>query len=196
MVFGDLLADSLASMGFQPMYGNSLGGQQQQPQQQQYQQSQQQTIQQLGFPYSGSLSSLQGNTLDYLTKTSASVVAGGGGGNGYGEPVQAAIATKRTYEVRPVQIQSDQSPVPSVVDIQPSEQPVHVLFRTQSSPVLVQQVHTPAQPPEVEKTHSEDPAHRVVHNVYRYSCEVFTNDVTHNDNYFSIYRPIIQEERI
>lgn len=95
---------------------------------------------------------------------------GGGGGGGYGEaigsPVQAAIATKRTFEVRPIMLQSE-PPVPSVVDVQPSEQPVQVIFRTQSSPVLVQQVHTPSVHAPLEKTNSEDEPHRVLHEVVR-----------------------------
>ena len=56
-----------------------------------------------------------------------------------GSPIHAAISTKRTFEIRPIMVES-QPPVPSVVDIQPSEQPVQIIFRTQSSPVLVQQV--------------------------------------------------------
>ena len=67
---------------------------------------------------------------------------GGGGGGDVGQgPVHAAISTKRTFEIRPIVVDS-QPPVPSVVDVQPSEQPVQVIFRTQSSPVLVQQVST------------------------------------------------------
>jgi len=93
-----------------------------------------------------------------------------GGGGGYveaiGAPVHAAIATKRTFEVRPIMLQSEPA-VPSVVDVQPSEQPVQVIFRTQSSPVLVQQVHTPSAPAHVEKTNSEDEPHRVLHQVVR-----------------------------
>lgn len=62
---------------------------------------------------------------------------------------------------------NSQPPVPSIVDVQPSEQPVQVIFRTQSSPVMVQQIHTPSQAPMVEKTNSEDEPHRVLHEVVR-----------------------------
>ena len=90
---------------------------------------------------------------------------GSGGGGGYNElgngpsPVHAAISTKRTFEIRPIVLESH-PPVPSVVDVQPSEQPVQVIFRTQSSPVLVQQIHQPSAPAEVQKSSSEDEAHR------------------------------------
>ena len=42
-----------------------------------------------------------------------------------GTPVHAAIATKRTFEVKPIMLET-QPAVPSVVDVQPSEQPVQV----------------------------------------------------------------------
>ena len=42
-----------------------------------------------------------------------------------GTPVHAAISTKRTFEVRPIMLES-QPAIPSVVDIKPSEQPVQV----------------------------------------------------------------------
>lgn len=74
-------------------------------------------------------------------------------------PVSAAIQTKRTVEVKPVNIPHE--PVePHVVDVEATYQPVHVIFRSSSSPVMVQQIHTPAQPAQVESTQSEDQPHR------------------------------------
>lgn len=74
-------------------------------------------------------------------------------------PVNAAIQTKRTVEVKPVNIPHE--PVePHVVDVEATYQPVHVIFRSSSSPIMVQQIHTPAQPAQVESTQSEDQPHR------------------------------------
>lgn len=76
-----------------------------------------------------------------------------------GASVPAAIQTKRTVEVKPVSI--PQEPVePHIVDVEATYQPVHVIFRSSSSPVMVQQIHTPAQPAKVEATQSEDQPHR------------------------------------
>lgn len=80
----------------------------------------------------------------YISQSPGYVGGGGGGadgGHGQQGPVYAAISTKRTFEIRPIMVES-QPAVPSVVDVQPSEQPVQVIFRTQSSPVLVQQVRS------------------------------------------------------
>jgi len=81
-------------------------------------------------------------------------------------PVPAAIQSRRTYEVRPVLLPQEPA-VPQIIEVEPSEQPVQVVFRSVSSPVLVQQVHTPGAPGQVEATQSEDEPHRVVHEVLR-----------------------------
>lgn len=146
LVLGDYLTTTLASLGLQPLYNNNLGTGQ----------SQASPSQVISYSTQGT----QANALDYFSGAMKSYDEQGHA------PVSAAVGTKRTYEVRPVMIQGE-PPVPSVVHVLPSEQPVQVVFRTHSSPVLVQQVHTPAQPPEVEKTSSEDEPHRVIHNVYR-----------------------------
>jgi len=57
--------------------------------------------------------------------------------------------------------------VPQIIEVEPSEQPVQVIFRSVSSPVLVQQIHTPGTPGKLESTRSEDEPHRVVHEVLR-----------------------------
>ncbi|KAH9424942.1 hypothetical protein DERP_009165 [Dermatophagoides pteronyssinus] len=77
-----------------------------------------------------------------------------------------AISSKRSYEVKPMVIEN-QPVEPSVVNVDGSEQPVKVIFHTQSSPMMVRQVHTPRKPVEVERTNSVDEPHRVVHAVMR-----------------------------
>ncbi|XP_054160309.1 uncharacterized protein LOC128958473 [Oppia nitens] len=81
-------------------------------------------------------------------------------------PLSAAIQTHRTFEVVPVSLPQE-PPVPQIIDVEPSEQPVQVIFRSVSSPVLVQQIHTPGAPGEVQSTQSEDEPHRVLHQVLR-----------------------------
>ena len=57
-------------------------------------------------------------------------------------PVQAAIETHRTVEVRPVNIPSE--PVqPQVIEVGSEDLPVTVHFKSQSSRVLIQQTHIP-----------------------------------------------------
>lgn len=99
----------------------------------------------------------------------------GAGGGGYGlglsgshspGPLSAAIQTHRTYSVVPVALHQE-APVPQIIDVEPTYQPVKIIFRSLSSPVLVQQIHTPGEPGQSEATHSEDEPHRVVHEVLR-----------------------------
>ncbi|XP_054159727.1 uncharacterized protein LOC128957938 [Oppia nitens] len=78
----------------------------------------------------------------------------------------AAIQSRRTFEIRPIPV-SQEPAVPQVIEVEPSEQPVQVIFRSVSSPVLVQQIHTPGTPGRVESTRSEDEPHRVLHEVLR-----------------------------
>lgn len=77
-----------------------------------------------------------------------------------------AFSAKRSYEIKPLLIEN-QITEPSVVNVDGSEQPVKVIFRTQSSPMMVRQVHMPRKPTEMERTNSIDEPHRVLHAVMR-----------------------------
>ena len=81
-------------------------------------------------------------------------------------PLSAAIHTRRTYAVVPVALHQEPA-VPQIIDVEPTYQPVKIIFRSLSSPVLVQQIHTPGEPGQSESTHSEDEPHRVIHEVLR-----------------------------
>lgn len=83
-----------------------------------------------------------------------------------GSPVSAAVQTKRTVEVKPVRVPEDHAE-PHVVDVEASVQPVHVIFRSASNPIMVNQIHKPAEQGKVERTESEDEPHRVQHRVTR-----------------------------
>ena len=80
-------------------------------------------------------------------------------------PVFAAVQSRRTYDVIPVP-SSIEPAIPQVIEVEPNEQPVQFIFRSQSSPVLVQQVHTPGVGQQ-ESTRSEEEPHQLVHEVYK-----------------------------
>ena len=93
-----------------------------------------------------------------------------GGGYGVGRavpigPVHAAVHSRRTYDVIPVPTTYD-APIPQVIEVGPNVQPVHFIFRSQSSPITVQQIHTPGVGG-YEATRSEDAPHQLVHEVYK-----------------------------
>jgi hypothetical protein len=81
-------------------------------------------------------------------------------------PVTAAVHSTRTYELRPLALPYE-APVPQLIEVEPNEQPVHFVFRSVSSPVFVQQVHTPGAPGQYEATRSEEEPHRLSHEVYK-----------------------------
>jgi len=81
-------------------------------------------------------------------------------------PVTAAVQSRRTYEVRPFNLPQEPA-IPQLIEVEPNEQPIHFVFRSQSSPVFVQQVHTPSGPGQYEATRSEDAPHHLVHEVYK-----------------------------
>ena len=111
-----------------------------------------------------------------------------------GASVPAAIQTKRTVEVKPVNIPQE-SVEPHIVDVEATYQPVHVVFRSSSSPVMVQQIHTPAQPSSVEPTQSEDEPHRVQHQVLRPVIQEVREIIQPYRRVLQEVRPVLEEVR-
>jgi len=91
--------------------------------------------------------------------------------NGYGAkavltgPITAAIQSTRSYEVVPVALNYE-APVPQTIDVGPNIQPLAMIWRTQSSPLNLEQVHTPAAG-QHESTRSEDEASVITHESYK-----------------------------
>jgi len=80
-------------------------------------------------------------------------------------PITAAVQSRRTYEVLPLALPQE-APIPQLIEVDAPVQPVHFVFRSQSSPVFVQQVHTPGAGG-YEATRSEDAPHHLVHENYK-----------------------------
>jgi len=81
-------------------------------------------------------------------------------------PVIAAIVTHRTAEVVDVPVPPDVIE-PQVLIVEPNLLPVTIEFRSQSSPVNVNQVHIPGPPGEYKETRSEEEPDRVLHEVLK-----------------------------
>jgi hypothetical protein len=106
---------------------------------------------------------------DGVAKGGYGVGLGLGYGTGYAAapgPVSAAIQSRRTYEVVPTPLNQEPA-VPQIIEVEPSIQPVSVIFNSISSPVHVKQIHTPGAPGQSESTKSEDQPHLVTHEVIR-----------------------------
>ena len=81
-------------------------------------------------------------------------------------PVSAAIETRRYVQV--VDVPTSQDVIsPSTLIVEPNVLPVNIEFRSQSSPVNVNQVHIPGRPGTVQQTSSEEEPDRLVHEVVK-----------------------------
>ncbi|CAG2173785.1 unnamed protein product [Oppiella nova] len=81
-------------------------------------------------------------------------------------PVTAAIETRRTHQV--VDVPTSQDVIqPSTLIVEPNILPVNIEFRSQSSPVNVNQVHIPGRPGEHQATRSEEEPDRLLHEVVK-----------------------------
>jgi len=78
-------------------------------------------------------------------------------------PIEAAVHTRRTFEVRPVLLQQDLA-VPQVLEVSPNYEAVQIHFRTASSRLNAIQSHE-SSPGTIEHTASEDAPHKLVHEV-------------------------------
>ncbi len=118
-----------------------------------------------------------------------------GVGLGYGQkigvsqqvvPVSAAIQqTGRTVEYKSVPF-NDEPIVPQVVEVEPSDIPVHIHFKSRSSSIQLTQEHIPGAPGTVEQTQSQDEPSKVVHEVVKPVIQEVREIITP-------YRQVVQE---
>lgn len=79
---------------------------------------------------------------------------------------------KRTLEIVPMidgkQSYGDQQQMePQIIDVEPDTVPIQVVFRSRSTRVQVQQIHTPSKVEEVETSRTEEEPQRVKHQLFR-----------------------------
>jgi hypothetical protein len=116
-------------------------------------------------------------------------------GLGYGQkigvsqqvvPVSAAIQqTGRTVEYKSVPF-TDEPLVPQVVEVEPSDIPLHIHFKSRSSSIQLTQEHIPGAPGTVEQTQSQDEPSKVVHEVVKPVIQEVREVITP-------YRQVVQE---
>lgn len=75
------------------------------------------------------------------------------------------VKGKRTLEIAPMigGKQADYSMEPQIIEVGPDDQPIQVVFRSTSTRVKVQQIHTPTKQEEAETIRTEEEPHRVIH---------------------------------
>ncbi|OTF69482.1 hypothetical protein BLA29_007214 [Euroglyphus maynei] len=105
-----------------------------------------------------------------------------------------AVSSKRSYEVKPIMVEN-QPTEPYAVNVAGYEQPVNVVFHTQSSPMIVRQVHRSIKPAEVERTSSMEEPHRVVHAVMRPIIQEIREIIQPYRRLTQEIRPVLEEIR-
>jgi len=135
----------------------------------------------------------------------------GGGGGGYGGgraiggglaigtgiahsggPVSAAIATRHSVEVIPVNVPQQQIQ-PQVIDIDSGDLPVILNFISRSSRVFAQQNHIPGEPGETQVSQSEDEPHRLTHEVVKPVIQEIREVITPYRRVVQEIRPVVEE---
>lgn len=102
----------------------------------------------------------------------APAISSWGGARAYGlshsqalTPVNAAVISGHRQVAYRAVPNVGEIPSPAVLDVPPTEQPVHINFLSKSSPLLVSQAHIAGEPGQVQFTESEDEPHRLIHQV-------------------------------
>ena len=107
-------------------------------------------------------------------------------------PIEAAVQTRRTYEVRPVLVDELQAQ-PQVIEISPNVESVVIHFRTSSSRLNVQQSHVPSAPAPVEHSSVQDHPHRLVHEVTKPVIQEVREIIQPYRRVTQEVRPVIEE---
>ena len=109
-------------------------------------------------------------------------------------PVNAAIQSTRTVEYIPLAV-AREAAAPQVIEVEPFEQPVQLIFRSSTSPVLVEQVHHQGQPQQHEATRSEEQPSHLRHEVYKPVIQEFHETVQPFRRIVQEVKPVIEEVR-
>ncbi|XP_054166942.1 KH domain-containing protein 3-like [Oppia nitens] len=109
----------------------------------------------------------------------------------YTGPVEAAVHTRRTVELRQVPVQQDYIQ-PQIIEVNSDNMPVQINFRSSSSPVQVQQTHTPSQG-STEHSSFQDQPHRVVNEITKPIIQEVREIIQPYRRVTQEIRPVIEE---
>ncbi|KAF7495989.1 hypothetical protein SSS_09611 [Sarcoptes scabiei] len=101
------------------------------------------------------------------------------------EHIQAAVQTKHTVEMKPVEIPFEDIE-PQVIEVEGGALPLEIHFKSSSSRIRVHQTHQAAGAGEVEQTSSEEEPHRLIHEVKKPIIQEVREIITP-------YRKVVQE---
>ena len=106
-------------------------------------------------------------------------------------PVLAAIKSQRYRSVIPVHEEED-NVEEHIIKVEPYRQPVSIIYKTESNPVKVEQLHKKGEPT-FEETESEDEPHRVTHKVFRPIIQEIKEIIQPYRRIRQEIRPVVEE---
>ncbi|XP_054166153.1 uncharacterized protein LOC128963664 [Oppia nitens] len=109
----------------------------------------------------------------------------------YTGPIEAAVQTRRTVELRQVAIPSSYAQ-PQVIDVNSDNMPVQINFRSSSSRIQVHQTHTPSQG-SVEHSSFQDQPHRLINEVTKPIYQEVREVIQPYRRITQEIRPVIEE---
>ena len=109
-------------------------------------------------------------------------------------PVNAAIQSTRTVEFIPLNLPRELA-APQVIEVEPVQQPVHMIFRSATSPLLIEQLHHKGEPAQHEATRSEEEPHHLLHEVYKPVVQEFREVIQPFRKIVQEVKPVIEEVR-
>ena len=124
-------------------------------------------------------------------------------GTGYAQPalravpvglVNAAVQSTRTVEFIPLNVVKE-IPAPQVIEVEPYEQPVHLIFKSSTSPLLVSQFHQKGAPAQHEATRSEEETSHLLHEVYKPVVQEFREVIQPFRKITQEVKPVVEEVR-
>jgi hypothetical protein len=100
----------------------------------------------------------------------------------------------RTVEYIPLALPQDIAS-PQVIEVEPFEQPVHMIFKSATSPLLIQQVHHKGAPAQHEATRSEEEPSHLLHEVYKPVIQEFREVIQPFRKITQEVKPVLEEVR-
>ena len=108
-------------------------------------------------------------------------------------PIEAAIHTRRTVEIRPVLVEAAYAQ-PQVIEVNPNYQDaVQFNFRSAASKLNIQQSHAPSYPSPVQHSRSQDNPHRLVHEVTKPVIQEVREVIQPYRRVTQEIRPVVEE---
>ena len=109
-------------------------------------------------------------------------------------PIRLAVQSSRSVQLVPTAYNSGYAkPKPQLIEVSPVSSAVQVLFKSSSSPVTVQQQHTPGLANGVQYANFEDKPHRVVHTVTKPIIQEVREIIQPYRRIVQEIRPVIEE---